>query len=374
MTDVIEDCLGEVRRAVPGLDTDPAVNCSWVSGSLTANLGTPTSDIDITVIVNPGIERGAGDSEVRSGQYLVQKRRVDVEVRSLTWLEELKSAVRAYSVTAADSSQLFTDESILKAVAQLRSGIRIINDSASFSATRAALAGNEIEFRRLLISRSAMYANNTQEDLVGFILDGDHDSALIRGRDLLMFGLDAWATVRGELYPGGKWIWRRLQRVVTDSGTLRVIRELVLPGPRTSPLPYLYRLNTVNQTLLAQALLLSWSTDPRRVVEPVLPDLSACGLWRGPYWTPNRLADHWYLTDRREGLSVPFTAVLCWALAGGLARAELVAEVVGRSADWFDTRVSAATIESLIDELVKRGALAEGSLDSLADAHHVRIG
>jgi hypothetical protein len=363
----VDGRIAAVRGALPELDTDPAVNCYWVTGSLTAGLGTRTSDLDITVITESAAnKRFCG---IRAGVRDVNSQRADIDVHSIEWLRELPDLVCNYTASTTDHRQLFTAEPILKAVAQMHAGVRIVKDSAEFADVRAALQAGETDFRRLLVARAAMYANNTQEDVVGFIADGDFESALLRARDLLMFGLDAWAVARGEPYPGTKWIWRRLGRIITSPAALSLVRSMLF-DPVPNAMSRVHQINALNQTLLAQALLVCWSRDLSAAVEPAVPDMRARGIWRAPGWTPNRMADEWYLTDRRSTYRMPFTAVICWAFANGLAIDDLAGRVIKQSMEWFGVPISQRTASSVAGRLTELGALAEGSLDTVADAFY----
>jgi predicted nucleotidyltransferase len=371
MTISIDERVEAIRRSIPALDKDPAIDSYWVTGSVTAGFGTPTSDFDITVVAAGGSD---GHAEVRPGQYKVGGRRVDVEVRPIEWFDELVGSVGSYVASSVDGSQLYTPEQTLKSVAQLHAGVRIVKDSPHFARTRAALEEGEIDFRRLLIARAAMYANNTQEDLVGFIADGDCASAALRARDLLGFGVDAWTTAQGEYYPGNKWLWRRLNKVVTDRHILDRLWEALVPGAPAcgSDFIYAHQANALNQTLLAQSLLSVWSSAAAEPRDPVLPDPSAEGLWRTPGWTVNRLSDQWCISDRRTALHIPVSAAICWAFANGLSQETLTELVVATSARWFGVRMAVRTAESVLAKLIEVGAIADGGLADLAADFYTR--
>lgn len=367
MVILTEERIDAVRRAIPALDEDPTVNCYWVTGSVTAGLGTPASDLDVTVVTSDDPGRVPGG--IRRGQYWVDSRRVDVNVQPVAWLRQLVDSVGSYVACSMDTGQLYTPEPVLKAVAQLHAGVRIVKDSTEFAGVRSALHRGEIDFRRLLIARAAMCSHNTQEDLAGFIADGDFDSAVLRARDLLMFGLDAWTVACGEPYPGNKWLWRRLNRVLTDADALSFIRDMLLPGSAVaaSDFSYLHRVNTLNQTLLTQALLRCWSVKPREAADPVIPDMAADGVWRTPGWSLNRTVDQWCLGDRRSAFATPVTAAICWAFANGLPPEVLVETVIERSATWFEIKITQVTAVSLVTKLTEIGAVAVGHLTAVAD-------
>jgi hypothetical protein len=347
-----------IRRAVPGLEHDRSVDCYWLTGSIPAGLGTPTSDLDLIVIADPA-------AATTSGQYDVDGRRVDVTVYPLTWLTDAVAAVVPYRATTGDNSQLFTREPVLKAVSQVYAGIEVVKDSPEFVRAREELAAGAVEFRRLLIARDAMYANNTYEDLAGFVRDGDVESALARARDLLEFGLSAWCVARGEVYPGTKWLWRKLRRTVTD---LAAIRAAYLPETTgtVADLRSVHAAHALTQTLLGQALLLSWSKSPAARLEPEVSDAAAEGLWRTPDHMPMRFADVWCLSGGPDLLTVPFTAVVCWTFANGVPAEDLVTRVVDYCRDQFRIAVSRPTIRSLVERLTEMGVLAAGTVESLA--------
>jgi len=346
-----------IQRAVPGLDDDAGIDCSWLTGSIPAGLGTPTSDLDLIVIADP--------APTASGQHDVDGRRVDVSMHPLAWLTDAVAATVPYRATIADNSQLFTPEPVLKVVSQLYAGIAVLKDSPAFAQAREELEAGDAEFRRLLIGREAMYANNTYEDLAGFIRDGDVESALARSRDLFEFGLSAWCTARGQVYPGTKWLWRKLNRVVTD---LAIFKAAYLPETTgtVADLQSVHAKHTLTQTLLGQALLLSWSKLPEARLEPEVPNPAAEGLWRTPGHMPMRFTDVWCLSSGRDLITVPFTAIVCWTFANGVPVDDLVTRAADYCRDQFRIAVSLQTIRSLVDRLVEMDVIGAGTVESLA--------
>jgi hypothetical protein len=364
--DSLDQIIRSVRDAMPELDNDRAVFCYWVTGSVPAGLSTTTSDLDIIAVTEGNQDTACGYLTVGDHECYVGQQRVHILVKPLDWLLQIPDLVGTFTATIRDSAQLFTDEALLKAVAQLYSGVRVVKDASGFARIRSSLRLAEIDFRRLMIARSAMYANNTQEDTIGFLAVGDLESALLRAQDLLKLGLDAWALAMGNVYPGQKWIWHRIVHVVSDPAALALVRNLMFSHDSDLGTRIL-QINTLTQTLLGQAMLTSWAPEQRQLLAPVVPDMAAAGIWRSAEWITNRLADDWQLTDRRRAFSVPVTAAACWTLANGIGHEHLAAAVVELCHQRFGIEVRPAVAGSVIDRLSEIGALRRGRLSQVAE-------
>jgi hypothetical protein len=253
----------------------------------------------------------------------------------------------------------------LKFIGILTAGCAVLRDSSEFAELRDRLKAHDRSFRQLASARAELFANNVHEDVIGFLRAGDMDGALLSSHELLQFAIDAWCSARGDLYPGRKWVWRRLRRSA-DLSAVRQLRTSYVPeAGHPVPAPETVRRRVSQaQSLIGQAMLLAWATrDSARAGPIVRVARRHCRsrVWRSPHWLSRRYADQWCLSDRTQVVEVPFTAVAAWAFADGLPTDELTDVVVDRTRDWFGVQISAGTARSLIERLLELGVLVRGS-------------
>jgi Nucleotidyltransferase domain len=340
---LVDEKMAEARDIVNRYVDDENVEAVYLSGSLMAGLGTPYSDVDIFVV-----------SSDRSGtfQHGSGASRVDVEFRSSEWLEQVSSLARPFAATVDDNYTLRTTPDLIEDAVRLEIGTDL-KKSPELSATRNALQAGRRDLQKLLISQLAADLGAHWMDALGFLANGDHDSAEILSGEILVTALDAACVPDGDLYRGTKWVWNRVQRNKNLAPAHHWIRGLLLtrsstglPGSRICMQRML-----AAQKLLSLALLREWNP----VRHPPTPAAAPQGdgeLVRSPYWVAVRLSNSAVITDRGiRSFTLPDLALACWAAADGLSREELEENMAVTYPD------SIRQISKTIDALIGMGAI-----------------
>ncbi len=337
----------------------PYVNAAYATGSLLAGFGTPTSDLDVILLVTSGADK---DLALRDG---ASKRRgparADFDVLTL---DELAAAVGSCADfrTAWDTGRFFSIAERVRLLTPFAAGVRVLKPSAELAELSTRIAAQRATLIQLSVMRSAILANSTQEALLGLMEVNDEVGMLRRSHDHLEFCLDAWCTSRGALYPDDrfKWLWHRLNLVLSGERELGTLRDLYVPETVTKPMPDVTQRRLVTaQALLAQALLAAWALDPRAYAVPILPRWTGRGdtLWRSMDWMPTRTPDAWGLGPEFRFYQMPVPAIIAWACAGGRTSTEIETIVVDHCRIAFGTDIPPATARSAIGRLLDCGAI-----------------
>jgi hypothetical protein len=348
---------------VAGMDVlqRPYVSAAYATGSLIAGLGTPTSDLDVILLVDrdEDKERAKSDGAIRRHESV----RADFEVFTLAEFTGIVAACADFR-TAWDTGRIHRLAQPVRLLSQFTAAARVLKPSMELSALSRRIEEQRAVLIRLSVGRAVNYGNNVHEDVVGLSAVGDEISALRRSHDYLNYGLDAWCTAHGSIYPDDKfkWLWRRLSQLLPDTDELAALRAMYVPELAAGPVPGLVqqRVDTT-QALLAQALLTAWAPDSRSWRLPVLPPGPAAGslLWRSPDWMVTRTPDAWGLGVNLDFYKVPVQAVIAWACSSGRTRDELAAMVTEQSAAAFGLDVEPAAAQALIERLTGRGAVRD---------------
>jgi len=344
---LLEEKLGAATGVVEHYVADESVEAVYLSGSLMAGLGTPFSDTDVFVITD-----GAPSEAVQHG---AGADRVDVEFRSVEWLDQVTALARPYSSTMYDNQALTTPPGLIDDAVRLRVG-HDLKPSPRLTAVRAALDDGDHNLRKLLVSQLAADSGAAWMDALGFLSNGDLDSAGLVAQKVLLIGLDAACAAAGDLYRGGKWVWSRVRRDPVLADAVPWLRDLLLePAAR----PTLRRLLAA-QEILAFALHRTWYPQ-RPIPVPTEPPYALDGLVRSPYWMPFSLAAGFYLSERgARHFTAPDLALACWAGARGRSRAEIERQVATVRGD------EPELIRQTIDALRAIGAIGDaGQWESL---------
>lgn len=315
---------------------------AYVSGSLLAGLGSATSDVDLFLVLRDDV------AEAASPQQLVGDVRVDVEMRSLDFMERLTRDVGTFRAALDDIDQ------IVEVAGKL-------DDAVRFLLGRDVIAAPEIdrlrrglsrdELRRLLIGSYCHDCLNQLQDLVGLLADGDRRSSIHVSRTLLVTALQAFLAGCGELYIGEKWTWRKLARIAVPEARVDGLWGMVAgepDGPAVAP----SRIRLA-QALVAAAQLDGW--EAAGAAGWTAWGTGATGLHRALEWLPVRVRDGALMAStgyRKVRLGVD--GIRLWALADGRPEAEVVDDMLQRLA--ADAR--RADVEAYADRLVGMGLLA----------------
>ena len=367
-TALLDSKLAMARPIIEHYVRDDAVEAVCLTGSLTADLGTAYSDLDVIAIVPADYERPGFGRTAHHGStspHGVGLDRVDVVYRSASWLAEIAALGRPYIATMHSNPAIICGPAdLIEDAVRLKLG-RVLKPSPRLRQTRDALSTGAQHLRNFMIAKLAADVGAAWMDALGFIGLRDFDSLDVWSRTMLSYALDAACVAENDLYRGPKWIWNRACRTPRLFPVHAWLRHLMLDrdaaGPRQHDSPAWGQRMLLAQKLMVQAIL------RQRYPGELPPMLSAaladrrCGLLRSPYWAIVQLTESAILTDRDDRhYTVPDLAVACWSAADGVPRAELVASVLRMYPDTARSR-----IEATLDHL--RGIGAIGGEDAWQD-------
>ena len=337
----------------------PYVNSGYATGSILAGLGTPTSDLDVIVLVGGDSDKDLARQEGALRRH--GRERADVDVLTVDEFADVVGSCADFQTAWADS-RIFRLGLAVRLLSQFTAAMHVIKPSAELSSFSKRIASQRHALVQISIARSVIYGNNMQEDLLGLTAVSDEVGMLRRSHDYLNFGLDAWCTSHGSVYPDNKfkWLWRRLNLVLHSERELAELRALHVPETATGQLPDVARRRReVSQALLAQALLTAWAQNPQPFAVPILPRRATpvATLWRSPDWMPTRTPDAWGLGANYRFYEMPVEAVIAWTCAGGRMSTELEAIVIGQSRAAFGSDVGLAGARRAVARLLDCGAL-----------------
>jgi hypothetical protein len=338
------------------------VVAAYATGSMLAGFGTPTSDLDVVILV-----ADEGDKELARQDGALRRHgsvKADFEVFTL---EEFSITLNSCSDfhSAWDTSAIYRLGPRIRLLSQFTAGIHILKPSAELSEFAKRVVALRTTLLRLSVTRAVIYGNNTHEDVLGLILQKDQIGSLRRSHDLLEFGMDAWCTSQGSIYPDDrfKWLWRRLKLVLPAGNDLSELQALYVPELTTEQLPNVtQRRISTTQALLAQALIAAWAPNPQALRSLFLPRWSkqVGMLWRSPKWMSIKGPVSWGLGEDFRFYEMPLAAIIAWACADGRTARELESIIIEQCRIGFGTNVDSAVVQRAITVLMTRGALQDG--------------
>jgi hypothetical protein len=337
----------------------PYVNSAYVTGSLLAGLGTPTSDLNVIVLVGD-----ADDKELARRAGALRRHgpnRADFQVFTLA---EFASAIEecADASAAWEKGRIYRLAQPVRLVSQFTAAMQVLKPSQELARFADLIAGARSDLVRISVLRAVIYGNNAHEDLLGMAEQGDEVGVLRQSHEYLKFGLDAWCTCHGALYPDVtfKWLWRRLNLTCPGAQELAALRDVYVSETAALPVaevPWL-RID-IAQALLAQALLTAAAADPAPLRAPVLPRQAGDrdALWRSPQWMAMRTSDAWGLGSPVGYRKVPVATVVAWAFASGRDSDELEEVTMRRTRAVTGTALPPAGAQAAIRWLADHGAI-----------------
>jgi len=314
--------LAHAREVTRDLCAAPEVDCAYLSGSLLADLGSPTSDIDVFVVLRPGVEPETAMRQIRgSGE------RVDVEFYTTGYIEAAIDAVTDWKLTRDGLSRVWVPENQLDFVVRLHYA-EVLKDSPTLAGFRSTLGERLPRLRQFLLARWAVEANNYLEDFEGAYLDGDYDSAALVGQSLMMVAGKAVAAAAGELYFGRKWVFQQLRRGAgAGFGYAEFVDSQCGRWTRPDPVAGYARFRQDLQTLLTAAQCLGWQAEA--VARWPHWRSGTGGISRDASFNPVRLSEGVLLNEegRRQFVVKPDVA-LVWGLCNGQPASDVVRAAV----------------------------------------------
>jgi hypothetical protein len=196
--------LDTARRSALAITHDDDIEALYLAGSLTAGLGSPTSDVDVFAVSRT-------DTRPVTRQATVGGERLDIEIYSRSWFEDVVDRAAAWTITRSDLRSKGLSPLELDVLLRLRQS-EILKDSPEFQRLRARLGGLEERLRQLAVSRWGLLVNGDLSDFRGAVADRDFESAALVGQTMLVYAGKAVAAAAGDLYYGPKWVYRQLRR------------------------------------------------------------------------------------------------------------------------------------------------------------------
>jgi hypothetical protein len=214
--------LVELANPVIGsIEDQETIDSVYVSGSLAAGLGTPTSDIDVFVLVPDDVRR-----DMSTRQVVKDGQRFDIEFRGISAARDSIDLVTTAKTSHADITPLRIGKEDLDFVVRLLYG-KTVRDSESLHSLRETLDDRSARLRQFIIAWWALRVGQLFEDLDGALQCRDHDLAGIMGSLIARLTGKAIAAAAGDLYLNEKWVFHQLRRSLGPGFPMDRFRALV---------------------------------------------------------------------------------------------------------------------------------------------------
>lgn len=343
------------ERALAGLDIIradgvPAI-AAYVSGSQFAGLGSPTSDVDLFVVLEQG---PVPDTR----QVVVGADRVDVEFLPVAQLDALVQ--RAWDpapasdepVVAGDGAKWF-DPAVRFLIGTDVMGTDLLRER------RDALAAHLPSIRRSLLQWTTAAMLQIAEDHAGFRATDDRYGMLHCSQRVLISALDMLAQAAGDLYRNDKWVPPRLLRRTDDSGAASCLLDLAL-APHETP-----AIGLIEARMLTaqRATAMGWVQGWQGVRTATVPGIVGREAPRGPIMAPDlipiRFGDQVILSnalDATRSIAVSVQGMCLWASCVGQPRQE----TVHAATTWLSTLgydVPTGDVDAYLDQLIEQAAV-----------------
>ncbi|MEU8001129.1 nucleotidyltransferase domain-containing protein [Catellatospora sp. NPDC049111] len=313
-----EEKLKTALANAEALIDDARADSVYLGGSLTAGLGSPTSDVDVFVLTT--------DTEAQSGvarQFKVDTERIDLETYTVAWVDSLLDKVGQWESNRQRLRHNALNATELDFLLRLRQ-IQVIKNSANLDRILARLAEHDDRLRQMALSTWALSCNGWLSDFKGALLDNDGESAGLIGQSVLVCVGKAAAAAAGDLYYGLKWVHQQLHRSIGDAFPHEVFRHWQRGGWATEPatadgLDFL----VFQQTVGAAAQLLGWNGPA--VKEWPFWETGTGQYRRNPQYNTIHLTEGVLLNyELQRQLVVKPDVALVWALSNGRDEDEIV--------------------------------------------------
>jgi predicted nucleotidyltransferase len=341
------------QQVADELQHDGRVDSIFLSGSLVAGLGTPSSDVDVFVVLK------SGQQPVRHvEQRLLSGERVDIEYHTTESLHEVLRSVTEWQLTRRDVSSAARIREADIDLATRLTQIQVVRSSDFLADLMTAVGAGERQLRRLVLAKWAIEAANYLEDFDGAYLDSDWDLLALVGMPLMTIAGKAVAAAAGDLYWGRKWVVRQLRRAPIGDFPLDLYLEFIrgdwLRGDRHANFG---KFREFVQTCLVAAQLLGWH-------EPMVGRWPAwcsgnASVRRDPDLMPLHVDGSVVLTqERTRQFEVQPDVALVWGLSDGFARADAIERAVAlRTADPDFRRITPDRAGEMYDKLSNLGLI-----------------
>ncbi|WP_165974497.1 PqqD family protein [Nonomuraea deserti] len=311
-----EEKLATARTAVATFIADAQLDSVYLAGSLTAGLGSPTSDVDVFAITSDSEKTGVRQ-EPLGGQ------RLDIETYTAEWYENTLRKLADWELSRTDLRSKQLSEEQLDVLIRMRQS-EVIKDSPRLTTFRDQLLRNEDKLRQMVLSAWAVEANGHLSDFRGAHQDGDMESAALIGQVLMLCAGKAVAAAAGDLYYGHKWVHCQLRRSAGAAFPLHRFSFLQTGAwAREDYTSGATEFATFTQTLMAAAQILGW--EGTHLTEWPFWIAGPEGYRRNPDFTTIHLTQGVLLNDelKRQFVVQPHVALI-WSLCNGRPDEEII--------------------------------------------------
>lgn len=351
-----EEKLAAAMAEARDMAEDPTIDSVYLAGSLTAGLGSPTSDVDVFVLAE------AAQSGL-ARQLRVGNERLDIETYSIAWVDEALAKLSRWESSRQKLRFNALSEEELDFLIRMRD-IEVVKSSPHLRRLRKALADATDRLRQMTLSTWALRANGHLSDFKGAVQDGDLESAGLICQSLLASAAKSVTTAAGDLYFGAKWVHRQLRRSLADSFPHDLFQTWQSGAwARESGADAIRDVMFFQQTLVAAGQLLGWHGTS--VSEWPFWETGKGTYRRNPSYNTIHLTEGVLLNNElQRQLVVKADVALVWALSNGREEDEIVSaavELAPKVAAPGDEPTDADRVREVLALLHRRG-LVSGDL------------
>ncbi|MDX3098991.1 nucleotidyltransferase domain-containing protein [Streptomyces sp. ME19-03-3] len=192
----------QIRAARTALSS--TTSAAFIGGSVSAGLGTPTSDVDLFVLTPGGAQQQ---------QQSIDGMRVDIEYIDGDSLSKTIAAIKQLSITPDADQMHRISPSALDICGRLLLGEILQDPREELASLRDSLIEDRSTFAKIRISHYAMTAANRLEDARGFAITENIQAELYSTWHALIFAAKAYSARQGDIYHGAKWVWSQWRRL-----------------------------------------------------------------------------------------------------------------------------------------------------------------
>lgn len=197
--------IASAEKYAEKFSPDPTVDSVFIGGSLTAGLGSLTSDVDLFVLV----EENA--SLRKTWQAIVENNRIDVEVYTIREFETALDDVLSVDFSREAISKVWALKSKMDLIARFERSV-VVKRSKMLKEAEQRLAAEKDKFYALLTNYWSLVFEAVKEDFIGSVLAGDYQTAVYLGQNLLSVAGKSFVSAFGDSYFGEKWVYQQLKR------------------------------------------------------------------------------------------------------------------------------------------------------------------
>lgn len=315
---------------------------AYLGGSVLVGLGTPRSDVDLFLVTDL-------DTETSAAQILIDGVRVDVETVPLAWLTKTIDRCTTFALSDSDFSQLDgLTTPVMTRLIRFALG-EIVADDGRLRALHRRLDDASAEVTRLLVAGFCLLAQNSVEDVEGFLAIDEPRPARLVAEQALLQAAEALLIREGDVYLGTKWVWHRWRRSIGERYGAGLVEYLLDGGAPVTGRQDILRMLWLTQGLALCAI----GPIPHRPVT----DAPRGTYRRDPFAAPVPTVESVLVyRSGRSTARISYQGAYLFAVAHGRGRDEAVSLTVSGLRD-AGYEVSADDVARYLDTMVASGLL-----------------